>query len=421
HPAVKSVQAKISMAKEQITELDKQFAESQLTIAQQQYATAQEKENQIRSYLEEQRKQALSLNEQISQYTLLQSELDQTKKLCDILDDRIKELNVTEDTGALNISILEVARPADKPSKPQKARIMGIALVIGLMLGGGLALLLSMLDHRLRSADEISAVLGVPVLGVIPSMSKKHSISERGLKVHQDSNSSVSEAYRTIRTSIFFGVPKGEATTILVTSPAPGDGKTTLVTNLAITMAQAGQKTIILDADFRRPMQHEIFKTDREKGLSSLIAGAVSMQEAINPTGIDGLDLLTCGSEVPNPSEMINSKQFSDILQSLSKKYDRVVIDSPPVMPVTDSQILSAICDVTVVVLRADKSSRRTSQQARDGLESVGAHLLGAVVNDVSRRNGHYGYYGYGRYGYRHYGYYGKDKKKKAVAGAEKE
>jgi capsular exopolysaccharide synthesis family protein len=421
HPAVKSIQAKISMAKEQITELDKQFVESQLAIAQQQYATAQEKENQIRSYLEEQRKQALSLNEQISQYALVQSELDQTKKLCDILDDRIKELSVTEDTGALNISILEVARPADKPSKPQKARIMGIALVLGLMLGAGLALLLSMLDHRLRSADEISAVLGVPVLGVIPSMSKKHSITERGLKVHRDSNSSVSEAYRTIRTSIFFGVPKGESTTILVTSPAPGDGKTTLVTNLAITMAQAGQKTIILDADFRRPMQHEIFKTDREKGLSSVIAGAVSMHEAIKPTGIDGLDLLTCGPEVPNPSEMINSKQFSDILQSLSEKYDRIVIDSPPVMPVTDSQILSAICDVTVVVLRADKSSRRTSQQARDGLESVGAHLLGAVVNDVSRRNGHYGYYGYGRYGYRHYGYYGKDKKKKTVAAAETE
>jgi succinoglycan biosynthesis transport protein ExoP len=383
-------------------------------VAEQQYLAAKEKENQIAKYYEDQRQQTLDLNEQLAQYTILQSDWEQTKKLCDILDDRIKEINVTEDVGALNISILEVARPADKPSSPQKARIMAIALVLGLMLGGGLALLRDWMDQRLRSAEEVSAILGVPVLGVVPSMSRRQSIAARGQKVYLDSNSRTAEAYRTIRTAVFFGAPKGEAKTILVTSPAAVDGKTTLVSNLAIAMAQAGQKTLVLDADFRKPMQRNIFEVNGEQGLASVLAGITTLEETILPTGVKGLELLTCEREVVNPSEMLNSESFAKILELLSNKYDRVVIDSPPVMPVTDAQILAAICDITLLVLRAEKSTRKTSQQARDGLMSVGAHILGAVVNDVSKKS-HYGYYsGYGYYGY--YGY-GRRKKKKAGDG----
>ena len=403
HPSIQALQGKIDQINNRLADLDKQFAEAHLAVTKQQYLACKERENQITSYFEQQRQEALDLNQQLAEYTILQSDWEQTKKLCDILNDRIKELNIVEDVGALNISILEVARPADKPSKPQKARIMAMALVLGLMLGGGLALLRALMDHRLRSAEEISAVLGVPVLGTVPSMSKKQSISERGCKVHLESKSHISEAYRTIRTSIFFGVPEGEAKTILITSPSSGDGKSTLVSNLAITMAQAGQKTLIIDADFRKPMQHVIFEADENKGLSALLSGTVNLDDAIWPTATDGLDLLTCGPEVPNPSEMLNSKAFAKTLNSLSEKYDRMVIDSPPVMPVTDAQILAAICDITLLILRADKSSRNASQQAREGLLGVGAHILGAIVNDVSKRNGHYGYY-------RGYGYYGRDR-----------
>lgn len=246
HPAVTALEIEIVHIKAQIAELDAEFAKAQLaallTETEQQYLAAKEKENQIAKYYEDQRQEALDLNDQLAQYTILQSDWEQTKKLCDILDDRIKEINVTEDVGALNISILEVARPADKPSKPQKARIMAIALVLGLMLGGGLALLRDWMDQRLRSAEEVTAILGVPVLGVVPSMSRRQSIAARGQKVYLDSNSGAAEAYRTIRTAVFFGAPKGEAKTVLVTSPAAVDGKTTLVSNLAIAMAQAGQK-----------------------------------------------------------------------------------------------------------------------------------------------------------------------------------
>jgi len=215
---------------------------------------------------------------------------------------------------------------------------------------------------------------------------------------------------------VFFGVPKDEAKTIVVTSPAPGDGKTTLVSNLAIAMAQAGQKTLILDCDFRKPMQHSIFKIDNEKGLSSVFAcphvsrrqpgrraGSITLDQAIRRGPVEGLDLLPCGPEVPNPSELLNSKVFVEILEELSQRYDRVIIDSPPAIPVADSQILGAICDITLLVLRADISTRSLSQRAMNSLLSIGARVLGAVVNDVSRTGGRYGYYGdYEYYNYDH-------------------
>lgn len=189
------------------------------------------------------------------------------------------------------------------------------------------------------------------------------------------------------------------------------------MSNLAIATAQAGQRTLVIDGDFRKPIQHKIFEIDNEKGLSSVLAGEDAMDEAIQPGPVKELYILPCGPEVPNPSELLNSDTFAELLKKASERYDRVVIDSPPVGPVADSQILAAVCDITLLILRAEKSTRRHSQQACDSLLSVGAHILGAVVNDVPRKHGRYGYYSgyryYGGYGYYgHYGYYGKREKK---------
>jgi capsular exopolysaccharide synthesis family protein len=402
HPAVTALKTQIANVKAQITNLDEQFAQAQLAVAQQQYLAAKQKQDLIVGYYEQQRQDAIELNQQLAQYQLLESEYEQTKKLSDILDDRIKELNVTEDVGALNISILEYARPADKPSEPRKSRYMAIALVMGLMLGGGIGLLRDFMDQTLRSAEEISAVLGMPVLGVVPSMSRRESVSARGQKTHLDSKSQWAEAYRTIRTAVFFGAPKNEAKTILITSPTPADGKTTLASNLGIAMAQAGQRVLIVDADFRKPMQHRIFQLNHQNvGLSSILAGVSTVEKAIQRTDVNGLDLLACGPNVPNPAEILNSEAFAALLKLFTEKYDRIVLDSPPVMPVTDAQILGALCNVTLLVLRAEKSTRKASQQARHGLLSVGARVLGVIVNDVPKK-GHYGYYG--SYGYSYYG-----------------
>ncbi len=414
HPLVAEKQNEIEHSRKQLAELETQLAQAQLAVAEQEYIDANERQDEIAQYYEQQRQEVIALNQQFTQYTILQSECDLAKNQCDLLDERIRQLSTTEDVGVLNISIVEVAHAALDPSSPQKARVMAIALMLGLMAGGGLALIRGWMDQKLHSADEISKVLEIPVLGVIPSMSKREDVSERGCKVQDDSHSTIAEAYRTIRTAIFFGAPKGQTKTILVTSPAPGDGKTTLVSNLGIAMAQAGQKTLIIDADFRKPMQHRIFQMNHhDRGLSSVLAGMITTSEAIKRTKIEGLDLLTCGPEVPNPSELLNSEDFSKLIEYLSEVYDRIIIDSPPVMPVTDSQIIATICDITLLVLRAEKSTRKVSRQARDGLMSVGAHVLGAIVNDVPKSS-RYGYHsGYGSY----YGYYGSERKNKKKNG----
>jgi capsular exopolysaccharide synthesis family protein len=339
-------------------------------------------------------------NELTAQYTLLHSEWERTKKLCDILDDRIKEINITEDTGALNITILEVARAAEKPSRPEKGRVVAIAIVTGCIIGYGLAFLRDWKGDRLHSTQEINTLLGVPVLGSVPAMSRGESISDRGQKVRFEANSVVAEAYRSIRTAVFFSVPNGKAKILLVTSPGPGDGKTTFSSNLAIAIAQAGQKTLILDADFRKPMQQEIFQVNHNLGLAGFLSGKVQLEHAIQPTFVENLELITAGTKTPNPSEMLNSSVFENVLKLLVDQYDRIIVDSPPVMSVTDARILAALCDVTLLVLKADRSTKRITQQACDSLLSVGANLLGVVVNEVSKKSSLYSYPSVWNYGY---------------------
>jgi len=390
HPSVKALDTEIAQMEKQLADLYVTFGRAQLAVAQRQYLAAQNEEMLIAKQLEDQRQQASDLNEKLTQYTLLQSEWEQTKKLCDILDDRINELHVTEDVGALNISVLEVARPATVRSEPQNARVMGSALVLGFMLGAGLALLRDWTDPRLRSTDEVSAILGVPILGVVPSIRRRRGIADIGQTVHLDSGSDAAEAYRAVRTAVFFGAPKQKAKTVLVTSPLPGDGKTTLVSNLGIGMAQVGLRILILDADLRKPMQHNIFEIDQNgMDVSNVLMGTSTLEETVQRTKIEGLQVLCCRPGVPNPSELLNSEKLAKTLGQLSAQYDRIIVDSPPVMSVTDAQILAAVCDVTLLVLSA-KANRKISQQARNGLLRVGACILGTVVNDVRSRNGRY-------------------------------
>jgi len=405
---LKTLDTEIDNVNKRIADLDARFIQAKLGEAQQQYLAAKEKEDRVTKHFEEQRQhqQVLELNEQLAEYAILQSDWEQKRELCNGLRQRIEQLSVIEDAGALNISILEVARPAHAPSKPQKATSMAIALVLGSMLGGALALFRDWLDPRPHSAQEISAILSAPLVGVVPSMprSRWQTVGIRAKMVHVHTTSSTAEAYRAIRTAVSFGVLIYKAKTIVITSPAQGDGKTTLVSNLAIAMAQGGERVLVADADFRNPMQHRIFNISKAPGLSSVVAGTRGLDkldEAIQPSSIAGLDILPSGPGARNPSRILNTgHSFANTMTHLCSKYDRILIDSPPVVPFADSCVLAAICDATLLVVRAEKSTRMELQQARDALLGVGAHILGAVANDVPRRNDLYGRY-YHRYRYR--------------------
>ena len=324
------------------TQRDQELAGAQLAVLEQQYLACQETEQELVERCQQERQQTLDLNKQVAQFTILQSEYDQTRKLCDILDERLREIGVTEDTGALNITILEAARPADNPSAPNRTRAMGLALCLGLMAGGGLGLVRDMRDHRLRNAHEVTSLLGAPLLGVIPSLPKKTSRRDLGQKVALDPTSHTAEAIRTIRTALFFSIPKEEARVIQVTSPGPAEGKSTLVSNLGIAMAQSGQRVLILDADFRKPVQHGIFGVSREKGISAVLAGVQPLSQCIVHTSVKGLDLITAGPHTPNPAEMLGSHVFARAIEKLKGHYDRILLDSPPVGAVADARILAA-------------------------------------------------------------------------------
>lgn len=381
-----------------------QFARKYLVLIGEQLRSADIRRAKIAELLVEAQRSVRNYNELAAKYELLESAYRESKNIVDFLASRIKEIRVTENVGVLNIDSLESAEAAIKPSKPNRPRIYVMGVVAGLLVGVGLALLRDFLDHRIRSAEEVAAVLGVPVMGAVPDMGgKKEDLSSRGQYVLQSPTSGVAEAVRSIRTSLVFSGNGSPAKTILMTSPSRGDGKSTLTANLAISMAQAGRRTLLIDADFRKPVQQRIFNLDGAEGLVDVMAGRTILDAVLCATAIEDLHVLPCGSVPANPSELLNSEMFSSIIEQLSEMFDCILIDSPPLGPVTDPMILGALCDRTLLVLRAEETTRRNAERARDILQSVGARLMGAVINAVPRRRG--GIYSFDGYeGYRAYG-----------------
>lgn len=402
HPAIATLDAEIERVGGEIAALDKLFVQSQLAVLRQEYVAAKQREEELAKQCKDQREQVMLLNDQLAQYTRLQSDYEEAKESSGVLDDRIKELSVTEGVGRLTVTILERAMASSAPSGPRKKRLMAIALLLGLCGGVGLGLVRELCDQRLRSSQEISTLLRLPVLGVIPAIrSPLHSGVLRAQMVRICPTSPEAEAFRRLRTPLLLGTFNGHAKTVLVTSPTCGEGKTTVASNLAVALAQAGQKVLIVDADCHTPKQHRIFKKDRrQRGLSSVIAGQMSLEDAIEPTGMDGLDILTCGPDVCSPSEMLNNGRFRELIKTLAGRYDRVLIDSPPVLLFADAQILAAQCDGVVLVLRAGTSTRKDGVNAYAELAGIGARVLGVVVNAVPRRRSSYRYNGYYRHRY---------------------
>ena len=449
HPAVQTVKARIGAVRKQLADLNAAFAKSEVALLKQTYEAARKKESDLRKQFDDQRQATIDLTSQIADYTFLTLHWERVRKLSEILDDRIREINVAEEAGPLNITVVEVGRPEDGPSSPKPFQVMAMALVIGLMLGCTLAFVQEGVDQRIRSSDAVAAALGLPVLGSLPIIpAKEDSLRTRALNMHLEPKSHAAEAIRTIRTAIYFGVPSSApAKTMLITSPEAGEGKSVIVSNLAIAIAQAGHRVLVVDGDFRKPKQDKIFeviragrlydmmkeriagvlqrldsipgekkepsasdlltsnafdkmlsdmaaKYDRKirepEGLSSVLAGRTTLAAAVLRTTIDGLDLLPCGTIPPNPSELLNSEALAAMLKEVSTQYDHIIFDAPPVLPVTDARILGAMCNMTILVLRAEVTSIKRAQLARDALRSVGAHILGVVVNAVPRRKDKY-------------------------------
>lgn len=386
HPSIRTIQGRVE-----------QLRVSLVAASRQRWLAAQQKEANLQQNFEAQQTLALAQSVHTAESERLENEVRRLEQLNQVLDMRIKELGLTENSGALDINILEQAVPPPHSSSPVAPRVLALGLVGGLVLGMGAGLLRDWTDRRLRSVDEIKAALGMPVMGVVPRMPQMLTDTMKGLRVHQDPDSDVAEAYRSLRTAVYFGLSDGQAKTLLVTSPSSGDGKSTVATNLAIAMAQAGHRVLLVDADLRDPSLHKLFGVDNTLGVSNTLEDGDDIHRGIIPTSVPGLHLLPCGPRPANPSELLNSQRFSDALCDLAGEFDQVVLDSPPVTAVTDARILGAACDVTLLVISAERSDRKLSELARDGLLAVGANLMGVVVNDATPGGAFPQQYGYGR------------------------
>jgi capsular exopolysaccharide synthesis family protein len=316
--------------------------------------------------------------------------LDEKKKLTNLLAGRLEEATSLDSQSAVIIHVMHEPDPQGEPDKVRPD--IKMLLLEGLLAGLALGITLAFVDPRLRSVDEAAAVTNLPVLGVIPRLPRSQNLQAHARAVHLDPMSDAAEAFRGIRSAVHFG---RRSKTILVTSAENSEGKSTIAANLAIAMAEAGQRVLLVDANLRKPAQQSIFSTPLgDAGVSGVVSGRIGIDQAIQKTHIRFLELMPSGRAPFNPSEMINNQMFADLLTQLGSLYDFVVVDSPSVLSVTDSRILGAMCDVTLMVVRAGRSNRRAAIDGRDGLLGFGANLLGVIVNGADPNLASFGHFG---------------------------
>lgn len=298
----------------------------------------------------------------------------------------------------IQATIVDDAQVSTDPVSPQPVRNMALAGVLGLLLGLGLAVVRELLDTTIKSEDDVSEITGVPILGRVLDDRSAHEDAAQALTLATP----WSEAFRVLRTNMQYVDIDHDQKVVVMTSPLPAEGKSTTATGLAITMAQAGQRVALVEADLRRPMMAQRLGIDDTVGTTTVLIGKVSLDEALAPYQDTGLQVLTSGPVPPNPSELLQSTAMEKLLSELRDRFDVVILDAPPLLPVTDAAVLSAQADGAVIVLRFGKTGKDELAQAIQRLETVDARNLGVVVNRAPGRRAGSGYgYGYG-YGYGH-------------------
>lgn len=334
----------------------------------------------------------------------LRREVETNRNLFEMFFNRLKETTETRDLAMSNATVLDQAQPPTVPAKPQKKKLTLLAGVLALLLGVGLAFLLEQLDTTLKSPEEIEEKLGIPFLGVLPFDKVTHEGTQ--ISYDEDGLSSFAESVRSIRTGVIFGTLNHPRPVITVTSSGSGEGKTTSILNLAASMAQL-KRVLLIEADLRKPqLAKRTNLPPRTPGICNLIVGDEEIANCVYPIR-ENLDLIPSGRIPPNPLEMLSSPRFVELIEGFREEYDIIIIDAPPVGPVSDPLVLSRIADAVLFVIRAQKTPVRQVQQAVAKLRRVQAPMTGVILNfaDVMRDSGYkyqsyyYNYgYGYGEY-----------------------
>jgi len=428
---------RVKQVQNQINEIEEVLARERERAAKQitnDYRAAVQREALLRQAFGNQEEQANLIAEKSVQYNILRREVDTNKQLYEGLLGRLKLAGVSAGLKASNIRIVDPAAPPDWPAKPRVLLNLALAVVLGLGMGVGAAFLQEHLDNTLKRSEDVERFLHVPALALIPSIeslngrrggiygiygrskmlaggvrasSKPTALVPKAqvprwyrIDTQGEQHMALSEAFRTLRTSVLLSTADRPPRALLVTSSQPGEGKTTISANLAISLAQLGRRVLLIDGDMRRPCIHRAFQVKEGAGLVSYLTGQRAWQEAVQTTRVPGLDVLVCGPIPPNPAELLSSDRMRLLIREVVGEYDFVVLDSPPLLNVADSRVLATLVEGVVLVVKGGATPRELVQRAQSNIRDVGAHVIGVVLNNLDVRADDYYYYRYHSYGY---------------------
>jgi succinoglycan biosynthesis transport protein ExoP len=419
HPKVTALRTKLDLIRKHLgSNTDNVKPVDFLTLyidsLQQEFELQQQKVRGLNELFEAERESAKKLSADQLKDEALRNEIARTQQLFATVVKRLDEINLLKASGGMRTSTISAPNVGNQ-IEPRFSNIVGIGCFLGAVTGFGLGWLRERLDTRFRAPEEVRTMLGASILGHIPlielraksqgqtaaiaSMSPALCVAHRPKCVQ-------TEAYRAVRTAIYFSANAEDQKVFQITSPNVGDGKSCTVMNLALSMAESGKKVLIVDADFRRPRVHKLLGMENDRGLWDVLERGMEIPDAVREGGVENLWVITTGGRPSNPAEILTSAGFKNFLNAVREKYDFVIVDTPPVLAVTDACVVATRVDGVILVLQLTKSSRITAIHAAEALTSLGVKLVGVVVNAVSSGSSYgYGVYKYGYGSYYHYRY----------------
>ncbi len=372
------------------------------------FLSAQSKERSLSGELEAQKAGALALNRKGIEYGVLRRDAESNKQIYDALLQRARETGISGELKASNVRIVDEAEVPRYPIRPNKSRGLLLGFLGGLVAGVGLAFFMDYIDNRLKNPDEVKHYLGVAFLGLVPALRESDLEAGEPPLLTSQVTQGFAEAIRRVRTAVQFSTAEEGCRLVLVTSSQPTEGKSLMAANLAISLSQTGQRVLLIDADMRKPRQHELMKVKQTPGFSDLLVGKAKANDAMRRTPSQRLWVMPSGPLPPNPAELLNSARFRIFLSTLGEHFDWVILDSPPVMAVTDASVIAHLTTGVVFVVGGEQVNRHVARNAVDQLRASKARILGAILNRVDVQRNPYYYANY--YKHEYAGYYSQEK-----------
>lgn len=392
----------------ELEELEEQYRRACRAAAEnvhQAYILAKDTEAALQKEMTIQQKKTLAFDRKLMAYNELLRNVDADKELYNSILARMKETSVSGKLEVNNVRVVDHARLPKAPFNISRRKDITRSSLLGLLLGIGLAYLVHFTDDRIRRTEELEQGMGLPVLAVVPKISAKGGRG-RACVAQLDGQTASAESFRTLRASLALIPAAKKAHQVMVTSAEASAGKSLVSSNLAIVFAHNGLRTLLVDADLRRPSQHKAFETDRETGLSHVLAGDAPWRDVITKTDIPNLDVITVGRIPPNPAELLGSPAMTQLLEEAGQEYDKVIMDAPPVFGLSDPFVLLPQVEGVIFIAMFNKSRRRSISRAVQKLREGETPILGCVMNgvDLGRPSGYYYYYQHYGYTYNSYG-----------------